>query len=40
VRIIPPPKVGGEPLNYGTIDLAEEDGQWKVVEQSWTNKKE
>jgi hypothetical protein len=31
-------KVGGE-LNYGTIELAEEDGQWKVVEQSWTNKK-
>jgi hypothetical protein len=31
-------KVGGE-LNYGTIEMAEEDGQWKVVQQSWTNKK-
>ena len=31
-------KSGGE-LNYGTIDLVEEDGQWKVVKQSWTNKK-
>jgi len=30
-------KVGGE-LNYGTIEMAEEDGQWKVVQQSWTNK--
>lgn len=25
--------------NYGTIELAEESGQWKVVKQSWTNKK-
>jgi len=31
-------KVGGE-LNYGTIEMAEEDGQWKVVQQGWTNKK-
>lgn len=31
-------KSGGE-MNYGTIDLVEEDGQWKVVKQSWTNKK-
>jgi hypothetical protein len=31
-------KSGGE-MNYGTIDLAEENGQWKVVKQSWTNKK-
>lgn len=29
----------GDGLNYGTVDLAEEDGQWKVVKQSWTNKK-
>jgi hypothetical protein len=29
-------KVGGE-MNKGTIDLAEEDGQWKVGKQSWTN---
>ncbi len=31
-------KVDGE-INYGTIEMAEEDGQWKVVRQSWTNKK-
>jgi hypothetical protein len=31
-------KVGGE-LNYGTIEMAEEDGQWKIVQQGWTNKK-
>jgi len=31
-------KVDGE-LNYGTIELAEEGGEWKVVKQSWTNKK-
>ena len=31
-------KMGGE-MNYGTIDLVEEDGQWKVAKQSWTNKK-
>jgi hypothetical protein len=30
-------KSGGE-MNYGTIDLVEEDGQWKVAKQSWTNK--
>ncbi len=24
---------------YGTIDLEEEAGAWKVVQQSWTNKK-
>jgi hypothetical protein len=31
-------KVGGE-ANWGTIDLAEEDGQWKIGQQSWTNTK-
>ena len=31
-------KVGGE-INYGTIEMVDEDGQWKVVRQSWTNKK-
>ena len=31
-------KQGGE-MNYGTIEMAEESGQWKVVKQSWTNKK-
>jgi len=31
-------KQGGE-MNYGTIDLVEESGQWKVAKQSWTNKK-
>lgn len=31
-------KQGGE-MNYGTIDLVDEDGQWKVAKQSWTNKK-
>lgn len=31
-------KSGGE-MNYGTIDMAEENGQWKVVKQSWSNKK-
>jgi len=24
---------------YGTIELEEEDGAWKVGHQSWTNKK-
>jgi len=24
---------------YGTIDLEEENGAWKVAQQSWTNKK-
>jgi phage tail sheath protein FI len=31
-------KVGGE-QNKGTISLEEEDGQWKVVTESWTNAK-
>ena len=31
-------KSGGE-LNKGTIELAEEDGKWKVGHQSWTNAK-
>jgi hypothetical protein len=31
-------KVGGE-MNKGTIELAQEDGQWKVGRQSWTNAK-
>jgi hypothetical protein len=31
-------KSGGE-TNWGTIELAEEDGVWKVGQQSWTNKK-
>ena len=31
-------KMGGE-LNHGTIALEQEDGQWKVANQSWTNKK-
>jgi hypothetical protein len=31
-------KVGGEP-NWGTINLEEEDGQWKIGQQSWTNTK-
>jgi hypothetical protein len=22
-------------MNYGTIDLVEENGQWKVAKQSW-----
>lgn len=26
-------------VNKGTIELAEEDGQWKVGKQSWTNAK-
>jgi hypothetical protein len=30
-------KMGGE-MNTGTIELVEENGQWKVVKQSWTNK--
>ena len=29
----------GEELNFGTISLEQEDGQWKVANQSWTNKK-
>ncbi len=31
-------KQDGE-VNKGTIELAEEDGQWKVGHQSWTNAK-
>ena len=31
-------KVGGE-VNKGTIELEQEDGQWKVANQSWTNTK-
>ncbi len=31
-------KVDGE-MNKGTIELAEEDGAWKVGHQSWTNAK-
>ena len=31
-------KVGGE-ANWGTIDLEEEGGQWKIGQQSWTNTK-
>lgn len=31
-------KVGGE-ANRGTIALEQEDGQWKVANQSWTNAK-
>jgi hypothetical protein len=30
-------KQGGE-TNWGTIELAEENGAWKVGHQSWTNK--
>jgi hypothetical protein len=32
-------KVGGDPNNKGTIELEQEDGQWKVATQSWTNAK-
>jgi hypothetical protein len=31
-------KVDAE-VNKGTIELAEEDGQWKVGHESWTNAK-
>ncbi len=31
-------KSGGE-VNYGSIEMAEESGQWKTVKQSWSNKK-
>jgi len=31
-------KLEGE-MNYGTIEMAEEDGQWKVGQQSWANHK-
>jgi hypothetical protein len=30
--------VGGE-VNRGTVDFELEDGQWKIVKQSWTNAK-
>jgi hypothetical protein len=26
-------------MNYGTIEMAQEDGQWKVGKQSWANHK-
>lgn len=29
--------VGGE-MNTGTIEMVQENGQWKVLKQSWTNK--
>jgi hypothetical protein len=29
----------GRPASPGVIELAEEDGVWKVGQQSWTNKK-
>lgn len=28
-----------EQPNVGTIELEQEDGQWKIVKQSWSNKK-
>jgi hypothetical protein len=31
-------KMDGE-TNWGTVELEQEDGQWKVVSQSWTNTK-
>ena len=31
-------QVFGEP-NKGTIELEQEDGEWKIANQSWTNKK-
>jgi hypothetical protein len=31
-------KVGGE-ANKGTISMEEEDGQWRVAKESWTNAK-
>jgi uncharacterized membrane protein len=31
-------KVDNE-MNKGTIEMAEEDGQWKVGHQSWSNAK-
>jgi hypothetical protein len=31
-------KIGGE-ANKGTVSMEEEDGQWKVVKESWTNAK-
>lgn len=32
-------KVADDPNNKGTIELEQEDGQWKVATQSWTNAK-
>lgn len=29
-------KMGGE-ANWGTIELDQEDGQWKITKESWTN---
>jgi len=31
-------KMGGE-ANWGTISLVDEDGQWKIETESWTNTK-
>jgi len=31
-------KVGDE-ANKGTIEFEQEDGQWKIAQQSWTNAK-
>ena len=31
-------KMGGE-MNWGTIQLDQEDGQWKLTTESWTNTK-
>ena len=31
-------KVGGE-ANKGTVSMEQEDGQWKVAKESWTNAK-
>ncbi len=31
-------KIGGE-VNRGTIEFEQEDGQWKIAQQSWTNAK-
>ena len=31
-------KVGDE-VNKGTIEFEQEDGQWKIAQQSWTNAK-
>ena len=28
----------GDEANKGTIEFEEEDGQWKIAQQSWTNK--
>ena len=31
-------KMGGE-MNWGTIEMDQEDGQWKLTKESWTNTK-